>query len=125
VWEGGAAVPEKCFAVFGILFNISPDAVTPPAIEWLFNSFPEVVGAEAPYPDVTLDLNELLPLDKSYDTYIGSLVRFAYEYAPHLLVHTPCRPLLSPNCYRYNVDLNWNSSGVSRAIDTTLLLEIP
>jgi hypothetical protein len=32
-------------------------------------------GEEAPYPDSTFDLNELLPEDTSYMAYIGSLVR--------------------------------------------------
>jgi carbonic anhydrase len=32
-------------------------------------------GHEVPYPDPTFDLNSLLPSDKSYIGYVGSLVR--------------------------------------------------
>jgi hypothetical protein len=74
IWDGGDPVFEKCIAVFGVLYVYKPDAVTPEPIQKLFDSFPALAGEKAPYPDATIDLNGLLPEDKSYNTYIGSLV---------------------------------------------------
>lgn len=73
VWEGGDPVLEKCIAVFGIVYVTTPDAKSPEYFDHLFSSFPSVAGSEAAFPAPTFDLNSLLPEDKSYYGYVGSL----------------------------------------------------
>jgi hypothetical protein len=74
VWEGGDAVLEKCVAVFGVMYSISDDGAEPAYLRSILEHVPDVAGAEAPAPFKTLDLYQMLPKDKSYYSYAGSLV---------------------------------------------------
>lgn len=76
LWQGGAAVYERCVAVFAIGYTLDEASAPPPYLNDLLASAPIVAGEQTAYPESVLDLNRMFPADKSYYTYVGSLVRF-------------------------------------------------
>ena len=83
VWHGGDVEYEKCVAVYAVGYTIDESATSPFYLDDLLGAAPSVVGEKVPFPAPVLDMSRLLPADKSYFTYVGSLVRF-------------CDPLLQP-----------------------------
>ena len=82
VWNGGAAVLERCAAVFAIMYRLGGDADMPGYLETATKEAPLVAGAEAPLSAGHLNIGDLLPTDLSYYTYAGSLVRLALPPPP-------------------------------------------
>jgi hypothetical protein len=75
VWDGGEPVLNKCVAVFGIMYHISDEEDSSPTyFKDILDHAPDVAGAETPAPFDEFDLYQLIPKDKSYYTYAGSLV---------------------------------------------------
>lgn len=74
--QGGAVVYEKCVAVFAVSYTVDEAAASPSYLNELLGNAPSVAGGEKPFPASVLDMSRLLPEDKSYYTYVGSLVCF-------------------------------------------------
>ena len=74
VWLGGDPVLERCAAVFGIVFKIGEET-EPAFLDVAFAEGPLTDGATAPLSVSDFDIESLFPADKSYYTYLGSLVR--------------------------------------------------
>jgi hypothetical protein len=74
LWLGGAVMYDRCVAVFAVGYTLDEAAESPTFMKHLLGSAPHVAGEETLFPAPDLDLSEVLPSDKSYYTYIGSLV---------------------------------------------------
>eukprot|EP00892_Ulva_mutabilis_P000744 jgi/Ulvmu1/10670/UM066_0054.1 len=72
-WKGGDPVLEKCTAVFGIMYRLGRPAQEPGYLEIAVKEAPLVAGAEKPLSAGQINLQNLIPSDPSYYTYIGSL----------------------------------------------------
>jgi Eukaryotic-type carbonic anhydrase len=79
VWEGGEAKLESCIAVFGIMYRLIEGEEQQEYLTKLVSTEPTVAGEEAPYPDAVFDLQEMMPDDLSYYSYVGSLVRISSQ----------------------------------------------
>lgn len=88
VWEGGDAVLENCTAVFGVMYRLGQPDSQPAYLEAAIREAPLVAGGKAPLRAGQLDLNTVLPSDRSYYSYVGSLVRISKQLV------SICRPLL-------------------------------
>lgn len=75
VWNGGDPVLENCTAVFGIMYRLGTPTTEPGYLETAVKEAPLVAGAEKPLAAGQLNLQNLIPRDPSYYTYVGSLVR--------------------------------------------------
>jgi hypothetical protein len=93
-WNGGDPVLENCTAVFGIMYKLGDS--TPDYITKFWDFLPEKVEANATVSGMTdFDLNKMLPTDKSYYTYYGSLVSpHGSSRALSLLCHLSCLNVL-------------------------------
>jgi Eukaryotic-type carbonic anhydrase len=76
---GGKPNLKQCAAVFGTLYKIG-DTTAPP-VATLLDYFPDVANRDRPLPFKSLSLAKLVPSDKSYFTYYGSLVRQRFTWA--------------------------------------------
>ena len=72
VWQGGEANLEDCVAVFGRLVKLG--ASSPPWFDAMFSQASNTVGSEVSYSG-GFDLNDIIPSNKAYWGYKGSLVR--------------------------------------------------
>lgn len=86
-WSTGDPVLENCTAVFGIMYRLGEPEMVPGYFEAAIKEAPQVAGAEKPLAAGEIDIQNLLPADTSYYTYIGSLVRC-------VLVCSSCRVVL-------------------------------
>lgn len=75
VWQGGDAALENCTAVFGILYRLGDSTDLPGYLESAIKETPIVAGEEKPLSAGKLNVDNILPDDRSYYTYVGSLVR--------------------------------------------------
>jgi Eukaryotic-type carbonic anhydrase len=75
LWRGGAVVYDRCVSVFAVGYTLDEGAESPAFMRDLLDSAPHVAGEETPFPAADLDLSWILPVDKTYYTYAGSLVR--------------------------------------------------
>lgn len=74
VWEGGDPVLENCTAVFGVMYRLGEPTQEPNYLETAINEAPDVAGAKKPLSAGQLNVDNIIPEEKSYYTYIGSLV---------------------------------------------------
>jgi hypothetical protein len=74
VWDGGDPVLENCTAVFGILYKLGDSS--PKWLDAAYTEAPATIDPNftQPFSMKDLDLASILPKDKSYYTYSGSLV---------------------------------------------------
>lgn len=75
IWEGGDPVLEKCTAVFGVMYRLGTPTTEPGYLETAIKEAPLTAGGKKPLSAGQLNLDNVLPSDRSYYTYIGSLVR--------------------------------------------------
>nr|QBP05104.1 alpha carbonic anhydrase 1 [Ulva prolifera] len=73
VWEGGDPVLENCTAVFGVMYRLGEPTQEPNYLETAINEAPDVAGAKKPLSAGQLNVDNIIPEDKSYYTYVGSL----------------------------------------------------
>jgi hypothetical protein len=74
VWAGGKPNFANCTAVFGITYKMGKESA--PGVHEMFKEAPSVVGKNfsTKFSMKELDMNTLLPDEKSYFGYYGSLV---------------------------------------------------
>lgn len=73
IWEGGDPVLEKCTAVFGVMYRIGTPTSEPGYLEAAIQEAPVVAGGKKPLSAGQLNVENILPSDRSYYTYVGSL----------------------------------------------------
>lgn len=88
VWQGGDPVLDKCVAVFGVLYRLG--RTSPGWFDKMFTEAPNVVETDKgkPYSEGNFDLNKIIPQDKTYWGYRGSLVRAPIPVFLWLLVES-------------------------------------
>lgn len=73
IWEGGDPVLENCTAVFGVMYRLGTPSTEPGYLEAAVKEAPDVAGAKKPLSAGQLNVDNIMPADRSYYTYIGSL----------------------------------------------------
>jgi hypothetical protein len=78
VWDGGDPVLDNCTAVFAIMYKLGDS--TPDYLTKFWDTMSEEADSHVYVSGMDeFDSNTMLPVDKSYYTYYGSLVRSLEE----------------------------------------------